>query len=404
MEAIENTTMNMPVLALRGLTVFPGCVLSFDVERGISIRALERAMEADQQIFLVAQREISTVQPGERDLYAVGTVSAVRQILRIGEGAVRVMMEGLTRARLRRLWQADPYLQANVEPISERKARISDYQLEALLRQTYGSFAEYAALAPRLGEEVSSGYAVLIDLDSGTVLAEKDSHTAVSPASMTKILTILVAAEQIGDLNDTAPVTQEITDFCFSNDCSVAGFLPGEAVPLGELFYGAILPSGADASLALANYVAGSQEAFVELMNRKAAELGLSESARFSNCVGLYSEDNVCPVYDMALILKAAMDNDLCRQVLTQKTFDIPPSEAHPEGLPLSNWFIRRIEDHMPEGVELLGAKTGFINESGNCAASMAQDASGRRFICVTAQAGGVWQCIYDHVALYGMA
>ena len=256
----------------------------------------------------------------------------------------------------------------------------------------------------RLGEEVSSGYAVLIDLDSGTVLAEKDSHTAVSPASMTKILTILVAAEQIGDLNDTAPVTQEITDFCFSNDYSVAGFLPGEAVPLGELFYGAILPSGADASLALANYVAGSQEAFVELMNRKAAELGLSESARFSNCVGLYSEDNVCPVYDMALILKAAMDNDLCRQVLTQKTFDIPPSEAHPEGLPLSNWFIRRIEDHMPEGVELLGAKTGFINESGNCAASMAQDASGRRFICVTAQAGGVWQCIYDHVALYGMA
>ena len=156
MEAIENTTMNMPVLALRGLTVFPGCVLSFDVERGISIRALERAMEADQQIFLVAQREISTVQPGERDLYAVGTVSAVRQILRIGEGAVRVMMEGLTRARLRRLWQADPYLQANVEPISERKARISDYQLEALLRQTYGSFAEYAALAPRLGEEVAA--------------------------------------------------------------------------------------------------------------------------------------------------------------------------------------------------------------------------------------------------------
>ena len=255
-----------------------------------------------------------------------------------------------------------------------------------------------------LEEEISSGYAVLIDLDSGTVLAEKDSQTAVSPASMTKILTILVAAEQIGDLNDTAPVTQEITDYCFTNDCSVAGFLPGEEVPLGELFYGAILPSGADASLALANYTAGSQEAFVELMNQKAAELGLSESARFSNCVRLNANIAARNVRDMALILKAAMDNELCRQVLTQKTFDIPPSQAHPEGIPLSNWFIRRIEDHMPEGMEILGAKTGFINESGNCAASMAQDASGRRFLCVTAQAGGVWPCIYDHVALYDMA
>ena len=113
----------------------------------------------------LSQRELGEIQPGERDLYAVGTVSAVRQILRIGEGAVRVMMEGLTRARLRRLWQADPYLQANVEPISERKARISDYQLEALLRQTYGSFAEYAALAPRLGEEVAA--AVMDDRDPG---------------------------------------------------------------------------------------------------------------------------------------------------------------------------------------------------------------------------------------------
>ena len=62
MDMIENTTMNMPVLALRGLTIFPGCVISFDVERDISIRALERAMEQDQFIFLVAQRELGEIQ------------------------------------------------------------------------------------------------------------------------------------------------------------------------------------------------------------------------------------------------------------------------------------------------------------------------------------------------------
>ena len=165
MDMLENTAINMPVLALRGLTIFPGCILSFDVEREISIRALERAMERDQYIFLVAQREIGTGQPGPGDLFPVGTVSVIRQILRVGETSVRVMMEGRSRARLRRLWQTEPYLQGNVEPMAEGRSRISESQLEALLRQTYANFAEYAALAPRLGEEVAA--AVMDDRDPG---------------------------------------------------------------------------------------------------------------------------------------------------------------------------------------------------------------------------------------------
>ena len=165
MDTIENTTMNIPVLALRGLTIFPGCVLSFDVERDISIRALERAMERDQYIFLVAQREPGTGLPEERDLYAVGTLSLIRQILRIGDASVRVIMEGKSRARLRRLWQTEPYLQGNVEPLREGRTRISEFQLEALLRQTYANFAGYASLAPRLGEEIAA--AVTEDRDAG---------------------------------------------------------------------------------------------------------------------------------------------------------------------------------------------------------------------------------------------
>ena len=160
-----NETMNMPVLALRGLAIFPGCVLSFDVEREISIRALERAMECDQYIFLVAQRETATDQPGEGDLYTVGTMSVIRQILRIGDAAVRVIMEGKSRAKLRRLWQAEPYLQGHVESLRESRARISEFQLEALLRQTYTNFAEYASLAPRLGDELTA--AVMDNRDPG---------------------------------------------------------------------------------------------------------------------------------------------------------------------------------------------------------------------------------------------
>ena len=149
--------MNLPVLALRGLTVFPHMSLTFDVERQISIRALERAMEGEQEIFLVTQREIGTNLPGEQDLYGVGTISHISQILRLSPTAVRVMVEGSRRARLRRLWQTEPFLQANVEPLEETpvsEAAANSARTEALLRQTWNLFGEYAGLAGSIPEEV----------------------------------------------------------------------------------------------------------------------------------------------------------------------------------------------------------------------------------------------------------
>ena len=136
---MEATTLNIPVLALRGLTVFPHMSLTFDVERRISITALERAMEADQDIFLVTQREIGVNQPEEKDLYQVGTVSHITQILRLSANSVRVMVEGRRRARMRRLWQTEPFLQANVELLEEETASEAfqrSPRTEALLRQT----------------------------------------------------------------------------------------------------------------------------------------------------------------------------------------------------------------------------------------------------------------------------
>ena len=156
---MEPTTLNIPVLALRGLTVFPHMNLTFDVERPISIAALERAMEADQEIFLVTQREIGVNQPEEKDLYEIGTVSHITQILRISATSVRVMVEGRQRARLRRLWQATPFLQGNVEELEE--AAVSEAfrrspRTEALLRQTWNLFSEYVELAGGVAEEVAT--------------------------------------------------------------------------------------------------------------------------------------------------------------------------------------------------------------------------------------------------------
>lgn len=253
----------------------------------------------------------------------------------------------------------------------------------------------------QLGEELPSAYAILVDLDEGTILAEKEARTVISPASMTKILTLLVAAEHVTDLDDTFTMTIDITDYCYVNGCSVVGLDVGETVTIRELLYGTILPSGADAALGLATYVAGSQETFVTLMNEKLEELGLSETAHFTNCVGLYDPEHVCTVYDMAMILKAAMDNELCRQVLDARTYETAPTEAHPDGQVLSNWFLRRIEDKDTGGLDVIAAKTGYVSQSGNCAASCAQAPDGSRYICVTGNAYSSWRAIYDHAELY---
>lgn len=267
-----------------------------------------------------------------------------------------------------------------------------------------GNVAPYSAEATdstvQLGGEIVSNYAVLIDLSTDTIIARKAADTRMNPASMTKVMTVLVAAEHIASPDDTFTMTIDITDYSFVHDCSNVGFEVGEVIPVKDLFYGTILPSGADAAVGLATYVAGSQEAFVEMMNEKLQELGLSQTAHFTNCVGLYDENHYCTVYDMAVILKAAMDNELCREVLSAHTYTTTPTSEHPEGITISNWFLRRIEDK-DTGGEVVGAKTGYVVQSGNCAASYAQSSSGKSYICVTADATSGWKCIYDHVALY---
>lgn len=265
-------------------------------------------------------------------------------------------------------------------------------------QQQYAA-AESSAQQAVDGEVVSSSV-IVIDRSSEEIISQRDARARISPASMTKILTVLVAAEHVTDLDDTFTMTREITDYGYVNDCSSAGFLENEEVTVRDLFYGTILPSGADAAVALAVYVAGSQEAFVDLMNEKAEELGLSQTSHFTNCVGIYNEQHYSTAYDMAMILEAAVDNELCRKVLSAHVYTTERTEQHPEGIILSNWFLRRIEDKDTHG-EVVAAKTGYVVQSGSCAASYAEDKQGNGYICVTAGSTSSWRCIYDHVALY---
>lgn len=251
-----------------------------------------------------------------------------------------------------------------------------------------------------LGEDFPSAYALLADAESGAILADKGSDQLLSPASMTKLLTLLVAAETITDWDQSFTMTREISDYCYTNDCSVVGYEVGEVVPARELLYGCILPSGADAALGLAILSAGSHEAFVEKMNEKCSELGLSDEAHFTNCVGLYDPEHHCTLRDIALILQRAMEDPICQEILPAKIYHSAATGFHPEGQDLSNWFLRRIEDKDCGTVTVLAAKTGFVTESGSCAASLGESANGR-YLCVTAGAHSAWQAIYDHAALY---
>ncbi|MCR5557308.1 MAG: D-alanyl-D-alanine carboxypeptidase [Butyrivibrio sp.] len=249
-------------------------------------------------------------------------------------------------------------------------------------------------------ENVLSNYAILLNLDTGNVVANKDGTERINPASMTKILTLLVAAENLTNLDDTFEMTQAIGDFVYKNDCSAVGFSVGETVSVRDMLYGTILPSGGDAAMCLAEYIAGSQEAFVDMMNDKLKELGLSDTAHFTNCIGIYNEDHYCTLLDMAMILKAAEENSLCHEVLNARTYTTSNTEEHPEGITVSNWFMRRIEDKDTHG-EVMGAKTGFVNQSGCCGASYQISNDGTHYICVTADAWSTWRCIYDHVEIY---
>ena len=252
-------------------------------------------------------------------------------------------------------------------------------------------------------EEVMSTNAIFIREDTNEIMAVKGAYERISPASMTKVLTVLVAAENISpdELDNTFTMTLDITDYAYSNDCSSVGFLENEAVTVRDLFYGTILPSGGDAAVALATYVAGSHEAFVDMMNAKLEELGLAETAHFTNCVGLYDEDHYCTVYDMAVIMKAAMQNEMCREFLSLHTYTTSATEQHPEGITISNWFLRRIEDKDTGGL-VIGAKTGYVKESKSCAVSYATCGEEEiPYICVTTGAHSGWRCIYDHVEIY---
>ncbi|WP_418748001.1 D-alanyl-D-alanine carboxypeptidase family protein [Frisingicoccus sp.] len=243
--------------------------------------------------------------------------------------------------------------------------------------------------------QLYSPCAVLINRDTGEILMDMDGGERIYPASLTKIMTAIVAIEHTDDFTQKVTVEKNVFEDLCEKDASMAGFEPGEEVSLRDLLYGILLPSGAECCQTYARHVAGTEAAFVDLMNQKAEELGMCRT-HFSNTTGLHEENHYTTAEDMAALLQYALSNETFREAFTSKTYDVEPTNIHPKGICLQSTLSKGIEEIKMEGKAMeaemiLGGKTGYTDEAGLCLASLAE-ISGQEYILVTAGAAGSHQ------------
>ena len=232
---------------------------------------------------------------------------------------------------------------------------------------------------------VSAASAVLMDADAGRVLYEKDSHTRRLIASTTKLMTALVALESGHDLEETVTVARSWTGV----EGSSIYLRPEEEVSLETLLYGLLLRSGNDAALAVAGHCGGTVEEFVSRMNRKARELGMTDSS-FANPNGLNAEGHYSTAYDMALLGRACLENETLAKIVSTKSITLGARTFTNH-----NKLLWRYEG-------CIGMKTGYTEKAGRTLVSAARR-DGVTLICVTLNAPSDWA---DHAALfdYGFA
>ena len=221
--------------------------------------------------------------------------------------------------------------------------------------------------------------AILLN-ESGQSLFEKNADAIIYPASLTKIMTAIVAIEKNDDLQKHTMVDPKTIATFTAQNASMAGFKGGDLVTIEDLLYGTILPSGADATATLAKVIAGSEDHFVSLMNEKAQELGMFDT-HFVNASGLHDDAHVSSVRDLSKLFRYAIDNPIFYKILTTKSY----STVVPEKLTMSSSLFTKMPS--AENV-ILGGKTGYTPEAGLCLASLLEK-NGNQYLLITTNAKG---------------
>ncbi len=245
-------------------------------------------------------------------------------------------------------------------------------------------------------ENISSSNAILINLKTGRVICEKNSDTVSYPASLTKIMSAIIAIENIPDPDNTRiTVSKEIVERLTVENSSMAGFAGGETVSATDLLYGCLLSSGGEATSALAEYVAGSEEAFVTKMNTKAYELDCKDT-NFTNVTGLHNLKHTSTVKDIATIFKYALENETFRNIITSANYYTAPTDQHPFGITLTSTVYSAFSSAGIDMNNIKGGKTGYTPEARQCLATYYVSGTDS-YILVTFGAGNGTNSTYDN-------
>ncbi len=213
--------------------------------------------------------------------------------------------------------------------------------------------------------EINSKYVVMYNLNDDAIIFEKNKDEKTEIASLTKIMTCIVAIENIDNLNET--VVMKSADFkgLAEANASVAGFSIGDKVTYMDLLMGLFLPSGADAALALANNIGGNEKNFVKLMNEKAKELNLSNT-NFVNNTGLDTKGHYSTVSDVATLLKYALKNDTFKRIFETNEY------LTTNNIKLYSTRVSNARRYSLDISKITGSKTGYTGDAGLCLASTA--------------------------------
>lgn len=198
----------IPLLPLRGLLVFPYMVIHLDVGREKSINAIDEAMLHDREIFLVTQREAQTDEPREGDLYQVGTIAEIKQLLKLPGGTFRVLVEGLRRGRIKRYLSSEPFIQVAIDECQEKYEKTAE--VEAMMRTITNQFEEYV----KVGKKVSPETAVsIVSIDDPGRLADIiAAHINLRVGDKQAILEAFDPVERLQELGEILSREMEILD------------------------------------------------------------------------------------------------------------------------------------------------------------------------------------------------
>lgn len=254
-----------------------------------------------------------------------------------------------------------------------------------VLATTTANISSYAAEWPS-DVSIDADAGIVMDADTGTILYGKNIHDTYAPASITKVLTALVVLDNC-EMNETVKYTAHAVNDV-EDGSSSAGYSVGDETTVEVALYSLLLKSANESANALADHVAGSKADFVELMNKKAKELGCVDS-HFNNPSGLNDEEHYVSAYDMALITRAAFENETFCRISATTYYELPPNARNPQGLGISpgNRMIKKNwpQEYMPE---CIGGKTGYTSIALNTLVTGAEK-DGRRLITAVLHSDG---------------